>query len=1395
MKKLYIFIFLLSLAGLDKVQSQTFTTVSGDPLTNLITTSYGQAWGDFNNDGWIDVYVANQSNNDLLFENDKAGGFLSGIVMPKPFGNQSYGGSWADYDNDNDLDLFVANFFGMNRLHVNDGSGNFVNPSYAPITTDFRISASTAWVDYNNDGILDLSVANFGSSQINNLYRNNGSNSFTEMYTGVGGFDQSVAWSDYDNDGYPEAYFARNNNTANLLFDNDGTSLTLATGSTTMADVSSSYSASWADYDNDGDTDLFVTNSGTDATSVNQLYRNDGGGIFTKITTGDIVNDIGNSRGSDWGDFDNDGWLDLYVANRNQNFLYRNNGDGTFTRITSGDIVNLLNNSYSCSWNDVNNDGFLDLYVITDHSSTQNALFLNNTNSNHYLNAQLVGTVSNRSAIGAKVRVKATINGTPMWQLREVSGQNGLGSQPSLNVEFGLGNATVIDSIEVQWPSGNVQYLTNHPVDQFITIVEGTAPAAPTALTIMSQTHNSVSLQWVDNSANEDQFSIEVSTPDNLNYVEAGTSIEDAQSFVVNNLNPSTTYYFRVRALNSSGYSAYSNEVTTTTDVDPLAAPDNLVASAVSQTEIDLTWNDNSTSETGFVILRSTTAGFGFGIIASIAADETSFNDSGLSPSTTYYYKVKATDGMLESAESNEANATTQSPLAAPESLTATIVSFSEISLSWNDVTSTETGFVIEREIPGFEAYQVIATLGPDATSYSDTGLNPETQYRYRVMATGGSGNSVYSNESTVTTPPAILAPNNLIANAVSHNQISLSWQDNAGNETGYEIERSLTAGSGYSLIFTTAADAISYSDNDVALSPSTTYYYRVRAVNATHQSDYSNETFATTTDYTPVTFSMGNYVSQPGTEVVVSVIVENFTNILTTQLKINWDATALNFVSTEQHNLPTLSGKISNPNASTLIVAWDDEDLSGETLADGSVMFDIRFSVVGADGTFSDLIFAEETGFPEVADVGSNILAHVVNNGRVDVLGLVTLSGRILTPDNQPIENAEIFFDLGMTISSFSDANGNFSHDVMPGSEVYVRPAKFINNVNTNGVTTLDIAMIRRHILAINPFDNPYKLIASDVDKSNSVSTLDIPEIRKVILGLQNDFSSLLWKFVPQATSFANPNNPFPYDTLVHISSAVPTNGLNFYAVKLGDVNDTWDSSIGRKLEGDPMQIIVAEPEWTEEGNLEIPLLSKNFNEILGYQFTVKFDPAQMQFKGLAINPYKIHYSAHKADQGYVTFSWDNPAGKALEFEDETQLLSLQFISINGENSVPELQINSDITLAVGYDGDLNERVIQQWKEEVVTGTDVFPSEIIVKQNYPNPFSLGTTLQFELPKAADVSIRILNMLGQEIDEISGHYSAGIHAIEWDNKQQVKGVLFYQFESGDYKVTKRMVAK
>ena len=162
----------------------------------------------------------------------------------------------------------------------------------------------------------------------------------------------------------------------------------------------------------------------------------------------------------------------MFVANRaagQNDFLYHNNGDGTFTKV-GGMAVNDGGNSYAAAWGDYNNDGFLDLFVGNDGGS--NFLYHNNTNDNHWLEFRLIGTRSNRTAIGAKVRVHATINGQSFWQMREVSGGDGEMGQNSLHVHVGLGNATNADLVRIEWPSGTTQELSNVAANQFLTVTE-----------------------------------------------------------------------------------------------------------------------------------------------------------------------------------------------------------------------------------------------------------------------------------------------------------------------------------------------------------------------------------------------------------------------------------------------------------------------------------------------------------------------------------------------------------------------------------------------------------------------------------------------------------------------------------------------------------------------------------------------------------------------------------------------------------------------------------------------------------------------------------------------------------------------------------------------------------
>jgi hypothetical protein len=167
------------------------------------------------------------------------------------------------------------------------------------------------------------------------------------------------------------------------------------------------------------------------------------------------------------------------------NLLYHNNGDGTFSKVATGSLVNEYSDSFGCSWADYDNDGFLDLFVARG-DNRGNFLYHNNGNSNNWITVKPVGTVSNRSAIGAKVKVEALIWGVRQHQLREISGGNGCNGQSALWANFGLGNATNIDLLRIEWPSGIVQTLTNVAPKQILTVVEHQSPGATNRSSFMS---------------------------------------------------------------------------------------------------------------------------------------------------------------------------------------------------------------------------------------------------------------------------------------------------------------------------------------------------------------------------------------------------------------------------------------------------------------------------------------------------------------------------------------------------------------------------------------------------------------------------------------------------------------------------------------------------------------------------------------------------------------------------------------------------------------------------------------------------------------------------------------------------------------------------------------------
>jgi len=244
--------------------------------------------------------------------------------------------------------------------------------------------------------------------------------------------------------------------------------------------------------------DLFVTRTNG---YKNSLFHNSGGSEFARVTTGTIANDSLFSEGSCWLDYNNDGYLDLFVSRggpfTSNEVLYRGYGNGTFTKVTgpSGEFSD-RGMSFGCAAADYDDDGDVDVIVTNASDPFVNYLYTNNGTTNHWGKIRCVGHASNRSAIGARIAIRAVIGGIPVWQCREISGQTGSGGQNSLIAHFGLGSATIIDEIIVRWPSGAVQSLASQPVDRLITIEEESAHPPPLQVTALNGYRNTVPLVW-----------------------------------------------------------------------------------------------------------------------------------------------------------------------------------------------------------------------------------------------------------------------------------------------------------------------------------------------------------------------------------------------------------------------------------------------------------------------------------------------------------------------------------------------------------------------------------------------------------------------------------------------------------------------------------------------------------------------------------------------------------------------------------------------------------------------------------------------------------------------------------------------------------------------------------
>lgn len=1037
-----------------------------------------------------------------------------------------------------------------------------------------------------------------------------------------------------------------------------------------------------------------------------------------------------------------------------------------------------------------------------------------------------------------------------------------------------------------------------------------TVPIAPDNLVATLSPPNTINLTWRDNSNNEDEFHLEKKDPDSGTWTEIGILGSNTTSYTDPGLELGKTYYYRVRAKNSIGYSTYSNEAhaTTSSSLPIPSAPSNLTAALTPPNTIDLLWNDNSNNEEAFHIERKESASGSWSEIGVLGGNTTSFTDPGLGGGITYYYRVRAKNSFGFSAYSNEANATTSTVItipSAPSNLTAALTPPNTIDILWDDNSDNEEAFHVERKESASGTWAEIGVLGANTTSITDPGLGGGITFYYRVRAKNSAGFSAYSNESNASTQTTssitVISPNggevwnlgtqyeikwtstnftgpvridikpvgtnpmsftNLVLNTPNDGSFLYRPQNSHFTETP-PFQGSIRVADATKNDPDQSEDGKVYdwSDNyfTVNLANNTGVGTNV-VVNVSDSIDSVTLTFDNVTDAGTTTMTKKpsgitpptGFQICPGSGLYYDI---NTTAIFTGNIKIcinyNEDYLIANFpefllqlwvyevppgkwkniTTSVDVNANIICGEIDHltefaimiPTGGGMIVSNTDDSGAGSLreainsanahIGMDTILFNIPKDVPGHDANLGAWTIEPQTPLPTITDEGllidgfsqSAFIGEDTNPAGPEIQLLGSNAGEY----SNGLDIKAPYIDvLGLAINDFS-GTGIFVQSSEGGriSGCYVG-CGVRGDIDVGNGYGIILSRTRNYLVA--PIDTFYNVISGNTNVGVLVADTSIHnEVAGNIIGLDKNRG----ESIPNE-NYGGINISFESDSNYVVDNLISGNSSGV-RINNSDNNHILNNLIGTNYEwiavrNEDNGIYISEG---AQGNLikenvigfnggsgvfirgseaKFNIITRN-SITLNESWGIRLDHGANE----SIAPPEITSASQNDISGTaipnsIVEIFTDPNLQGMFFHDSTIADASGNFSWSGTIESEFTNVTTTATDENGNTSMFSDPVIISSVDS--KNQDLKPDTYELSQNHPNPFNPTTRITYSIPSESYVSLKVFDVIGREVVElVNEEKSIGNYAVEFNASDLTSGIYFYRIQAGNFVKTKKMV--